>query len=425
MTGKEAISYIENVPWQGTRLGLERTQELLAKLGNPEKQLRFVHIAGTNGKGSTASMTASVLRQAGYVTGLYISPFLQVFNERMSVNGANITDEELGELTERVQAIAEAMEDAPTEFELMTAIAMLFFVKRQCDIVVLEVGMGGRLDSTNVIEAPEAAVICNIGLDHVKELGDTVEKIAYEKAGIIKHGSDAVLYQPSETGVEAVIRQVCQERQVPLHMADFSRISVLEDTIGGQTFSYKTYHDLHLQLLGSHQLRNAAVVVETIEVLRSRGYQISDEALRKGLAQTSWPGRFEVLHEAPVFIADGGHNRQCAEAVKDALKTYFPQKEILLIIGVLADKDYRAMIDLLVPLAKRIYTVTPDSPRALRAADLAKQLSCYEKPTDVCSSAAEAVAKAFADAREDDVICSVGSLYMIGEIRSAVLSENN
>ncbi len=425
MTGKEAISYIENVPWQGTRLGLERTQELLAKLGNPEKQLRFVHVAGTNGKGSTASMTASVLRQAGYVTGLYISPFLQVFNERMSVNGANITDEELGELTERVQAIAEAMEDAPTEFEMMTAIAMLFFVKRQCDIVVLEVGMGGRLDSTNVIEAPEAAVICNIGLDHVKELGDTVEKIAYEKAGIIKRGSDAVLYQPSETGVEAVIRQVCQEHQVPLHIADFSRIAVLEDTIGGQTFSYKTYHDLHLQLLGSHQLRNAAVVVETIEVLRNRGYQISDEALQKGLAQTSWPGRFEVLHEAPVFIADGGHNRQCAEAVKDALKTYFPQKEILLIIGVLADKDYRAMIDLLVPMAKRIYTVTPDSPRALRAADLAKQLSCYEKPTDVCSGAAEAVAKAFADAREDDVICSVGSLYMIGEIRSAVLSENN
>ena len=425
MTGKEAISYIGNVPWQGTRLGLERTVELLTKLGNPEKQLRFVHVAGTNGKGSTASMTASVLRQAGYVTGLYISPFLQVFNERMSVNGQNITDEELGELTEQVKPIAAAMEDAPTEFEMMTAIAMLFFVKRKCDIVVLEVGMGGRLDSTNVIEAPEAAVICNIGLDHVKELGDTVEKIAYEKAGIIKHGSDVILYQPSESGVEAVIRQACQEQQVPLHMADFSSITVSEDTIHGQVFSYKTYRDLHLPLLGSHQLKNAAVVVEVVEALRSRGYQISDEALRQGLAQTKWAGRFEVLHEAPVFIADGGHNRQCVEAVQDALKTYFPQKEILLIMGVLADKDYHAMIDLLVPMAKRIYTVTPDSPRALRAEDLAQQLSCYGKPTDVCSSAAQAVARAFADAQEDDVICSVGSLYMTGEIRTAVLSGDN
>ena len=422
MTGKDAIAYIETIPWQGTRLGLDRTRELLDKLDHPERKLKFIHIAGTNGKGSTASMTSSVLRRAGYRTGLYISPFLQVFNERMSVNGEMISDEELGAITEQVKPLVETMEDPPTEFELMTVIALLYFVRQNCDIVVLEVGMGGRLDSTNVIPAPEAAVICNIGLDHVKELGDTVEKIAFEKGGIIKTGSDVVLYQPEKAGVQAVISEICSEKQAPLHIADFTKIAQLEDSIHGQHFSYKTYENLHLPLLGHHQLRNAAVVIELVEVLRSRGFSISDEALREGFANASWAGRFEVLHEAPVFIADGGHNRQCIESVADALHTYFPDKEISLILGVLADKDYSSMIELLAPLAKRFYTVTPDSPRALAAKDLARQLSPYEKPTFVCSSAAEAVAKAFGDAEQDDVICSVGSLYMTGEIRTAVLA---
>ena len=237
MTGKEALAYIHNVPWQGTRLGLERTRELMEKLGHPEEKLRFIHIAGTNGKGSTAAMTASVLRAAGLRTGLYTSPYLQVFNERMSVDGEMISDEELGEITSMIRPLAEEMADPPTEFELITAVAMAYFLRRRCDIVVLEVGMGGRLDSTNVIPAPEAAVICNIGLDHVAELGDTVEKIAFEKAGIIKPGCDTVLYEPESAGVAAVVRRVCEERGAALHMADFSALESLEDSVLGQTFS--------------------------------------------------------------------------------------------------------------------------------------------------------------------------------------------
>lgn len=423
MTGQEAIAYMESVPWQGTRLGLDRTRELLAKLGNPERGLRFVHVAGTNGKGSTSTMLASVLQMAGYRTGLYTSPFLQVFNERMRVDGEMITDEELGTFVQQLRPVAESMEDRPTEFEMMTAIAFLFFQSRACDIVVLEVGMGGRLDSTNVIDAPEAAVICNIGLDHVKELGDTVEKIAFEKAGIIKPGCEAVLYQPECPGVAAVVQEACEKSGVPLHTADFSAIHALEDSIHGQRFSYGDWQNLRIRLLGAHQLKNAAVVLETVEVLRGRGFSVPDDAVRGGLAAAVWPGRFEVLCTEPVFIADGGHNRQCVEAVAASLKQYFPGKQFVFIMGVLADKDYQSMIELLTPLAKRFYTLTPDSPRAMSAGQLAELLASYGKPADVCRNAADAVAKAFADVEKDDVICSVGSLYMTGEIRSAVLQK--
>lgn len=425
MTGKEAIAYIESVPWQGTRLGLERTRQLLSELGNPEQKLRFVHVAGTNGKGSTAAMLAAVLQQAGYTVGLYISPFLQVFNERMSVNGEMISDAMLGEITEQVRPAAEEMADPPTEFELMTAIAFLYFLRQGCDLVVLEVGMGGRLDSTNVIPPPEAAVICNIGMDHMRELGDTLEKIAYEKAGIIKPGCDVVLYSNEDAGVTDVVRRVCQERGAELHTADFSALRPLEDSIHGQRFSYRQYEELHIRLLGAHQLRNGAVVLETVEALRRRGYAIPKRAVEEGLAAAVWPGRFEVLCTDPVFIADGGHNRQCAAAVAAALQTYFPGRDIDLILGVLADKDYAAILSLLVPLARRIYTVTPNSPRALDAAALARELAPYGKPTDVCVSAADAVAKAFGGAQKDAVICSVGSLYMTGEIRTAVLQRNS
>ena len=419
MTGKEALAYIHNVPWQGTRLGLERTRELMEKLGHPEEKLRFIHIAGTNGKGSTAAMTASVLRAAGLRTGLYTSPYLQVFNERMSVDGEMISDKELGEITSMIRPLAEEMADPPTEFELITAVAMAYFLRRRCDIVVLEVGMGGRLDSTNVIPAPEAAVICNIGLDHVAELGDTVEKIAFEKAGIIKPGCDTVLYEPESAGVAAVVRRVCEERGAALHTADFSALESLEDSVLGQTFSYKNHREMHIRLLGRHQLKNAAVVLELAEVLRGKGYAISEEALRRGLAQAVWPGRFEVLHTAPAFIADGGHNRQCVEAVAAALEHYFPGKKIRFIMGVLADKDYDSMLEVLTPLAGRFYTLTPDSPRALSARALAEKLAPSGKRVEVCTDAADAVRRAMAEAGPEDVICCVGSLYMTGAVRTA------
>ena len=251
MNYQEALAYLNNVEFYGSKPGLERVGELLEKLGSPQKGMRFIHIAGTNGKGSCAAMTASILKAAGYKTGLFTSPYLYRFNERMQINGKQIDDEVLAELVTRVKPIAEAMDDHPTVFELMTATALLWYKEEQCDVAVLEVGLGGRFDATNIIDAPEVAVIMNIGLDHTEILGDTVEQIAFEKAGIIKSGCETVLFQQGE-GVTAVVRRRCEELGVPLHIADFSQIHSEFDSLYGQSFTYRG-ESYALPLLGAQK----------------------------------------------------------------------------------------------------------------------------------------------------------------------------
>lgn len=324
MTPAEALEFIHSESWLGSKPGLSRTQELLHRCGDPQDRLRFVHVAGTNGKGSVCAMLASVLTAAGYKTGLYISPYIARFSERMSIDGREIPMEELAQITEMIRPHALAMEDSPTEFELVTAIAMEYFARSRCDIVVLEVGLGGRLDSTNVIAAPECAVLTNIGLDHTEILGDTVEMIAAEKAAIIKTGSTAVLYAQKASVME-LARETCQSLGVPLRIADFSRLTSVSDTLDGQVFRYRSWEELNLPLLGAHQLRNAAVVLETVEALRGRGYEIPQAAVREGLAKTRWPARFEIVSRKPYFVVDGGHNPQCAESVARGLQHYFPE----------------------------------------------------------------------------------------------------
>lgn len=414
---KEALEYIDGMQWFGSKPGLSRTAALLEKLGEPQKRLKFVHIAGTNGKGSCAAMTASVLRAAGYRTGLFTSPYLARFTERMQINGQEIGDEELAELVSAVKPLAEAMDDHPTEFELITAVAMLWFSRQRCDIVVLEAGLGGRLDATNIIDAPEAAVIMNIGLDHTKVLGDTVELIAAEKAGIIKPGCDCVLYQQQES-VERVIESKCAEQGARLHKADFRLIHKEFDSLEGQVFSYRG--DAYaIPLLGANQLKNAAVVVELANVLRGRGWRITQEALEHGLYAVNWPARFEPVHEEPCFVVDGGHNPQCAAVVVENLENYFPDKKRVLLIGVLADKDYPELCRILNDAADAFVCVTPNnSERALPAGDLAAELERYHKPVTVCSSIEEGVAAAMEAAGQDGVVCAVGSLYISGAVRA-------
>ena len=320
MTIEEARALIRGVEWRGSRPGLSRVRELLHRIGDPQDTLQFVHIAGTNGKGSTAAMLAAVLQAAGYTTGLFTSPFLEQFAERMQVNGQPIPDAELAAACETLQPCIAAMDDQPTEFELVTAAAMLWFQRRGCDIVVLEVGLGGRLDATNVIGAPACAVITNIGLDHTEILGDTLAQIAREKAGILKPGTRAVSY-PQMPEVRAVLHEVCAQHGIPLTEADADAIEPLHDSIDGQTFSYRgAVYDL--PLLGRHQLRNAAVALETVAALRARGWRIPDAAVHAGLAQVRWPARFEVLRRAPWFVLDGGHNPQCAQTVADNLALF-------------------------------------------------------------------------------------------------------
>lgn len=417
MTAKEAILFIHEKVWQGTKPGLDRTSELLSKMGNPQKSLRFIHIAGTNGKGSTSAMLAAILKNAGLTTGLYTSPFISGFSERMRVNGSPITDDELASITESSAPYALSMDDRPTEFELVTAIAMKFFERKKCDVVVLETGMGGRLDSTNVIESPLCSVITNIGLDHTRELGDTVEKIAAEKAGIIKKDCPTVIYDLPEN-IFNVISERCRETSSELTRADFGEISAISDSREGQIFSYKEFNNLRLPLLGSHQLKNAAVALETVKVLRAQGLQISDDAVKKGLSETEWPARFEIISEKPFFVVDGGHNPQCAETVADNLKKYFPDMKRVILFGVLADKDYMGLASVINPVADAFVTITPLSSRALSASDLADKLKCFGKPITACDNIESGIITALALAGENGVVCSVGSLYTAGSVRA-------
>lgn len=416
----EALTYIHSVCWKGSIPGLSRTQELLHRMGNPEKKLKFVHIAGTNGKGSTAAMTASILRKAGYCTGLYTSPFLFRFNERMNVNGADIADEELAEITEFVKPHAEAMADHPTEFELVTAIAMEYFSRHRCDIVVLEVGMGGELDSTNVIDSPEVGVICNLGLDHTEFLGNTLEEIARAKAGIIKPGCTAVLYRGSPS-VEAVFEETCNARGVPLCKADFSALTSRSHSFAGQVFDFGSRKALEIPLLGAHQLRNAAVVLTAVDRLMQRGWKISEENIRDGLRDVVWPGRFELLRRNPDVIVDGGHNPQCLEALAQNVRDYLAGRDITALTGVMADKDYAHMYETMAPLVARFVTVTPDNPRAMPAEELKTILTPFGKPVTACASVSQGVEEALRQAGPQGLVLAFGSLYMVGDVRKTVL----
>lgn len=417
MTYEEALSYIHSICWKGSKLGLDRTRELLGKLNDPQKELKFIHIAGTNGKGSTAAMLSSILEEAGYRVGLYTSPFINRFNERMQVNHQPIPDEELAALTEYVRPHADAMADSPTEFELITALAMVWFARQNCDIVVLEVGMGGELDSTNIIDAPEAAVIAAMGMDHVKELGPTMADIARAKAGIIKEGGRVVSYGGNPEADE-VIAAVCRARNASLCQPDFSAIVPGDFSLEGQTFSYKGWRGLRIPLVGAYQMNNAAVVLETVEVLRQRGWSVSDEAVRQGLADTRWPARFEVLRRDPVFIVDGGHNPHGIRATAESLSRLFPGRKITFVTGVMADKDVEHILGLIVPLADQFFTVRPDNPRAMDAGELAARIEAMGAKATACASVRDGVDRAIQAEGPHGVACALGSLYMSGEVRS-------
>ena len=469
MTITEAIEYINAHTWSQWKLGLSRTEELLRLLGNPQKQLRFVHVAGSNGKGSTCAMVERILREAGYVTGFYPSPYIEDFRERIQVCGEYITEEALCRITARVRDAADSLEDHPSQFEIITAIGLLYFAEKNCNIVVLEVGLGGIFDSTNVIDAPEVAVITNIGLEHTEYLGNTLAEIARNKCGIIKSGADVVCYE-NAAEVMDVVRRVCEEKGCPLHIARYSRILLIEKGLEGQTFRF--LHDpapasqdiaisadepLRLGLLGEYQLHNAATALTIVEALRGRGWKIPQEAVCQGLAEVRWPARFEVLSRHPLFILDGGHNPQCAEALAESIREYLPDrnsdltdresdlpgreadlgKKAVFLMGMLADKDYRAVIDIITPFAAGFVCLTPDSPRALPAEKLAAELQergFYAKP---CGTAAEGIKEALSlavrlggrgcgteDTSEEGAlsVISFGSLYMAGAVRSAFRS---
>ena len=419
MNAEQAIAYIHSVCWKGSIPGLGRTQELLEKMGNPEKKLKFVHIAGTNGKGSTAAMTASILSKAGYRTGLYTSPYIYRFHERIQVDGVEISDEDLTEITEYVKPLADSMVQSPTEFELVCCIAFEYFYRKKCEIVVLEVGMGGAWDATNVIEVPEVAVITNIGLDHTEYLGDTVEKIAETKSGIFKPHGHAVVYR-STPSVEAVYERVCAERDVSLRKADFDGLVLKAHTLEGQVFDCGSRKNLVLPLLGDHQLHNASVVLSIADTLIGEGWKISEQNIYDGVRDVRWPGRFDIVCRKPLFIIDGGHNPQCIEALVKNIRDYLAGKKVVALTGVLADKDYADMYKPVMPLVDRFVCITPPNPRKLEAEQLAQYLRQAGAQAQASESILDGVKKAMELAGKDGVVLCFGSLYSIGGIRDAL-----
>ena len=419
MTADEAIRYIHGINWTVCKPGLERIAELCEKLGHPEKELKFIHVAGTNGKGSFSAMTDSILRAAGYKVGLYTSPYIISFGERMRVNGENIPDERLAEITEYVKPIADAMTDKPTEFELITAIAFEYFRRERVDVVILEAGMGGRLDSTNIIEASLLSVITGIALDHTAYLGDTIEKIAAEKAGIIKSGCP-VLFGGSHEGARAVIEGRAKELSAPLTVTDYTKLSIESADLGGSTFTYKGGR-YKTRMLGLYQPRNASTVLEAVEILRKSGFDVPDEAIATGLDTTRWPARFEKICDKPLVIFDGAHNPEGIDSAVRSIRHYFGEHKVYVLTGVLRDKDYGIIADRLSEVAARAYTITPGNPRALPAREFANVLRHRGLVAVTSSSIKEALSRAMSAGLQDGTpVVVLGSLYTYSSVVEAM-----
>ena len=422
MTYSEALDYIHSLYWRGKKSGLEKTKELLDLCGHPERELRCIHIAGTNGKGSTAAMLDSICRCAGMKTGLYTSPYIVRYNERIQADGQQIPDDTLARLTEYLAGLVELMEVPPSEFEFGTVLAFLYFKEQKCELVILETGLGGTFDSTNVVEHPLMCIITALGLDHTAQLGNTMKEIAEAKAGIIKPGVPVVFYGENRDG-EPVVQERCKLCNASIAMPVFTKIvSERGGTVFEcQTFSYKGWEHTELSLPGLYQQKNAAVVLEAVEQLRMQGIVISDEAVRKGLRTVHWQARLEVLHEEPLLLADGSHNPQGMQATVESLKHYFPDRKLNFIFGAMADKELDVMIPMFLPLAKKVYITAPSMPRAMKPEELLAVCKeyCSESETPefvVCSQVAEAISLAGQE-EKDEIIVAIGSLYLVGEIK--------
>ena len=417
MNVTEALEFMEAASWKGSVLGLERMRILMEHLGNPQDSLKYIHVAGTNGKGSTSAMLSSILTAAGYKTGLYTSPHLIQYNERFKINNVDMTDEEMCETAEAVKAASDLMKDQfiPTVFERITAMAFYWFAKEKCDFVILEVGMGGRLDATNIIKTPELCVICNLDLEHTVELGDTIEKIAFEKAGIIKPGAPVLLYAQTEAA-EGVIKDICQERGCSLTITDPSLAKVVSRSPGGQVFHYRNRRHITLGLIGTYQFMNALTVADAVDVLQKK-YDISEEAVYAGFQNVSWPGRFQVLKKDPFILLDGAHNPNGVRELARCLADYFPETKFTFVFGVMADKDHEDMLRAIAPFASGFIAVTPRSERALASSSLKREieeltgLAAYD-----ASSVEEGLDKALELHSEGENICIFGSLYQAGDV---------
>lgn len=430
MNYNEAMKYLDNTARFGMELGLDRTREILKFLGDPQEKIKLVHIAGTNGKGSTTAMISNILIEAGYKVGMYTSPYIEEFEERIQINNNNITKDDLAkmisEVSEAVEHVKKQGFSDPTYFEIVTCAGLLYFERKKVDIGVIEVGLGGRLDSTNVIN-PILSIITSISYDHTRILGDTLEEIAYEKAGIIKENIPLVLYPVQEKCIK-VIEKVCSEknsRMIKVNKKDGELIEIYKTSEEGIPYQYikvsaSENYDVKLSLLGEHQILNCAVVINAVEELINQGIKIDNNHIIKGLMKVKWPGRLETLSVIPKVVIDGAHNVGAIEYLSKNISTYFEYENLTLILGILSDKNVEDMVKAIVPLASRVIAVTPHSERGEKAGELLEIISRYNSNCETIEDYNEAFNKSLSYSNSKDMILATGSFYMIGDMRKII-----
>jgi dihydrofolate synthase/folylpolyglutamate synthase len=423
MDYNEALGFIHGALKFGSKLGLRNITRLLNHLNNPHEKLKFIHVAGTNGKGSTCAMIAEILQNKGLKTGMYTSPYVEEFTERIQINRENIPQKRLAEITDKVKDAINIMIEKgyehPTEFEIVTAIAFQYFFEEECEIVVLEVGLGGRYDATNVIKNPLVSVITSIGYDHMKHLGSTLEEIAHEKCGIIKENCPVVAYLYQKEEPLKVIKKYCAEKNSSLYIGNKERLYIKKERYNLAIFNYDKYKEITLNLGGIYQISNAITAIETIKVLNSNyNYGISLQNIIQGLKDVKWSGRFEIYRDNPLVIFDGGHNIEGILALNESLKKYFKNEKITLIIGMMKDKEYEKCIKLLLNISKDIISTAPNMERALDPKIIKEIVQinggncmCIKDPKDALNFAIKK--------RTHNIICCCGSLYLISELKNS------
>ncbi len=423
---EEAVLYYHSLERFGIRPGLDRIRALCRRLGDPQKQLRFIHVAGTNGKGSTCTEIASVLTAAGYRTGLYTSPYVLEFRERIRINGRMIAPDDLVAVTNAVrQAIAALNAEgiSITEFEAVTAAAFLYYKEQKCDIVVLETGLGGRFDATNIIEEPLCSIITSISLDHTKILGDTIEKIAYEKCGIIKTGRPVITSVLQPDAVLATIRNAASSRSCAMIVADPSEFQIIRSGITGTDVVYRN-NDLHIPFPGQHQLENASLAISAIEFLKQIGYHITDKQISSGISGAAIPARIETISSSPLIILDGSHNDGSTRALARTLKTYLSGEKLLAVMGMMADKDCEQALRNLLPLFSAVIAVEPSNPRSMPAEAFAALVRSYGTEAKSIPDPVEGVRFALTRLIDFDALIVCGSLYLAADVREYLIKHH-
>ncbi len=424
MNFEESRQYIEDAQKYGSVLGLSNMYEMMGRLGNPQDHLKIVHVAGTNGKGSVIAYLYSVMQKTGRKVGRYTSPVLFSYLEKLEISGQQISEDRFADIITKVADVISDMEREslphPTPFEIETAAAFQWFFEEKCDLVLMEVGMGGDLDATNIFEHPVLSVLTSISMDHMAYLGNTLGEIAEKKAGILKKGSP-MISAPQRPEAENKIRDICRNLEIPYLAVDPSLARVLEEDQEGQTFIYKgqTYR---IPLAGTHQITNAVVALEALKLLNSQGFAASDETIKAGLQDTVWRGRFTVIHKNPLFIVDGAHNPGAADRLSESVEKYFPGRRLIYITGVFKDKDYRYVLKKMSPYSDTLLAIeTPDNERALPAEELKKAAEEFYQKTEAVPDIKEAVERAFFLAEKEDIILSFGSLSFIKDVEEAVI----